>query len=454
MALIAAMHNSLANWNDTTTLDFHRFQTVKAVNSRLNVEGKDGGYPVSDGVLIAVAMLVNVESYIGSLESAAAHMQGLKRMIDLRGGIIDGLGYSPVLQRTIAWADYSYATAANEPLVLPFIPNLAGSLGLHDRFMSRSMVLNMEPLGYGDLTIRNREIIEIMELLHSISHFINGFDYNDLESSVSERVQVSDSIYLAEWKLCQLEEVLRSKYFTGRTSCSPPSLYSDDTLSPQEAKGPATDLSDTLIYAAHLFLHLAVRGQPPTAYRHKILVESLVSSLYGPLMSLDLLAWPSLTSFEHPASCTGNNLVEASASGRSPADERPASPTTDMEFLAGYTSSERKADAGTPITAHDDLHSDILLWILFTGCCVRIPPTPYNSAYMYHGVIEGNAREFFMSALANCCRRRRIFESGILHTKLKSVVWLGSWCDYQLKTIWLEIEPQIRNFGSSALTSG
>ena len=61
MALMAAMHNSLAGWNDTTTLDFHRFQTVKAVNSRLNIEGKNASCPVSDGVLVAVAMLVNVE---------------------------------------------------------------------------------------------------------------------------------------------------------------------------------------------------------------------------------------------------------------------------------------------------------------------------------------------------------------------------------------------------------
>lgn len=69
MALIAAMHNSLADWNDTTTLDFHRFQTVKAVNSRLNIEGKNSSCPVSDGVLVAVAMLVNVEVSLRPRES-------------------------------------------------------------------------------------------------------------------------------------------------------------------------------------------------------------------------------------------------------------------------------------------------------------------------------------------------------------------------------------------------
>ncbi|KXJ93877.1 hypothetical protein Micbo1qcDRAFT_39664 [Microdochium bolleyi] len=449
MALIAAMHNSLANWNDTSTLDFHRFQTVKAVNSRLNVEGKDGSYPVSDGVLVAVAMLVNVESYIGSLGSAAAHMQGLKRMIDLRGGIIDGLGYSSVLQRTIAWADYSYATAANEPLVLPFIPDLAGSLRLHDRFTSRTILTNMDPPSYGDLTIKNREIVEILELMHSVSRFIDGYDYNDLDSSVSERVQVSDSIYLAEWKLCQLEDTMRSKYFTSRASSMTPSLYSDDTLSPQESKGPETDISDPLVYAAHLFLHLAVRGQPPTAYRHKVLTEALVSSLYGPLMSLNLLNWPDSTTYGSPESGAGSNNDRPSPGGTS-LDGRASAPLSNTAFLTshGYPDNE----TGRPV--RDELHSDILLWMLFIGCCVRVPPNPYNSTYMYHGVSQANVRDFFVAPLINLCRRRNITERSDLHSRLRGVVWLGCWCDYQLETLWQEIEPRVQDLATNDWSSG
>lgn len=61
MANVAAMHNSLANWDDTTAIDFHRFQAVKTVNERLNLEGKDIDSPVSDGLIIAVALLVNTE---------------------------------------------------------------------------------------------------------------------------------------------------------------------------------------------------------------------------------------------------------------------------------------------------------------------------------------------------------------------------------------------------------
>lgn len=59
--MLAAMHNSLAMWADTSTIDFHRFQAVKSINERLNLEGKDDSKPISDGLVVAVALLVNIE---------------------------------------------------------------------------------------------------------------------------------------------------------------------------------------------------------------------------------------------------------------------------------------------------------------------------------------------------------------------------------------------------------
>lgn len=59
--MLAAMHNSLARWADTSTIDFHRFQAVKSINERLNLEGKDDSKPISDGLVVAVALLVNIE---------------------------------------------------------------------------------------------------------------------------------------------------------------------------------------------------------------------------------------------------------------------------------------------------------------------------------------------------------------------------------------------------------
>lgn len=345
-------------------------------------------------------------------------------------------------------ADFAYGTAANESLVLPFIPDLAGSLDLHDRFTTRTMISNIGSLRCGDVIIRNKEIVEILELMHSVSRFINGYDYSDLGSSVSERVQVSDSIYLAEWKICQLEDTMRSKYFTTRASSTTPSLYSDDTLSPQEPKGPAIDVSDPLVYAAHLFLHLAIRGQPPTAYRHKILTEALVSSLYRPLMSLNLLAWPESAAYGSPDSGLGSSNERSSPCSSSHDSQAPAlSENAEYPNSHAYTDNQPENQPASPV--HDELHLDILIWILFVGSCVRTPPIPYNSPFMYHGATHGDGRDFFVGSLAKLCRRRNITDLNVLHSKLRGIVWLGCWCDYQLETLWHEIGPMLQDVATN-----
>jgi hypothetical protein len=61
MGLIAAMHNALAEWEDMTTINFHRYETVKYINARLDSEGKDSMFPVSDGVIVSVSLLVTIE---------------------------------------------------------------------------------------------------------------------------------------------------------------------------------------------------------------------------------------------------------------------------------------------------------------------------------------------------------------------------------------------------------
>jgi len=53
--------NALARWDDTSTFDFHRLQAIKAINKRLNIEGKSPSVPISDGITMAVALLVNNE---------------------------------------------------------------------------------------------------------------------------------------------------------------------------------------------------------------------------------------------------------------------------------------------------------------------------------------------------------------------------------------------------------
>ncbi|RYP48726.1 hypothetical protein DL768_005446 [Monosporascus sp. mg162] len=423
MANVAAMHNSLANWADTTTIDFHRLQAVKSINERLNLEGKNIDTPVSDGLVVAVALLVNIESYIGSLAAAAAHMNGLKRMVELRGGLLEGFDYSSLMQRSLAWADFSYATAANKPLVFPLIPKLAMSLGLNDRFMSRSMVANTEAIGLNDLSIRNRETIELFELLYSIADGINIFDWADFKNFKAERAQISDSIYLLEWRLCQLEDLTRSRQHSSTRAESLPVLMPSENETWMETS-PPTDLSNALIYASHLFLHLAIRGQPPSAYRHRALTEALMSSLCDTLMVLDLLYDPETNGSPESHHTTGSGGQVSTENWSTTTSETP--------------------DVGTWGAIKPDLHENILLWILFIGSCIRMPSSPADAPFMYRGILLGDHHEFFINALTRYCRMRNIIEKETLLATLKGIVWLDRWSENQLELVWQEISGRVR----------
>lgn len=64
-----------------------------------------------------------LESSNGSMSSMVIHMDGLEKMVRLRGGLHDG-GFPMIVQRMIGWADYHVATATLQkprftPLSLP-----------------------------------------------------------------------------------------------------------------------------------------------------------------------------------------------------------------------------------------------------------------------------------------------------------------------------------------------
>lgn len=411
MGLVAAMHCALAEWDDMTTIDFHRYETVKYINSRLNSEGRDDA-TVSDGVVVAVSLLVHVEAFIGSLPAARAHLMGLMKMVEMRGGILDGFGHSTLLQRALAWADFAYATASQSPLSLPFIPTLASALDIQNRFLSRSIMLNTTSSSRSNgLVIRNRETIELFELIHSTTQAVNTFEFDKLESLQTERGQMSDSVYLVEYRLCNLEEAIRSR---GSNSLL---LQSGGVFDSQTVVnyGSPTDLSDALVYASHLYLHMALRGQPPQARGHKLLVEALMGSLLDISMTFSPVAnvWPA-TSFD------------------------AANPCYNGGFLGGSTERSELSDS-TPDSsreeASDELHEDILLWILFVGCCAQVPPSHVWEDL--GGTVD--CRVYFLGAMRKYCLSRGILNLDILTTKLKAIVWLNSWCEKQLEIIWARI---------------
>ncbi|KAI0149515.1 hypothetical protein GGR57DRAFT_223202 [Xylariaceae sp. FL1272] len=422
MALVASMHNALARWDDTSTFDFHRLQAIKAINDRLNVEGKTPGIPISDGITMAVALLVNNEAFTGSIDAAAAHMSGLKRIIDLRGGILEAFKYNPIVQRALVWADFSYASVAGQPLMFPLVPGLTSSLGLHDHLQTRSAVANAESQCSKSLIVGNQEVVDNLELLSSITVCLNSFDYTNLAGMSTERVQLSNSIYLAEFRLFQLEDSYRLLLPKEGEPLS--SILEDDVIS-NSRRPPPNDLSEILVWASHLYLHLALRGQPPSAPRHRALTESLMSSLCDTLSTLNLLVSPE--PYGSPQSHYSINSINSI--GNSSVD----SWSTNTTNTSIHSPLERKPT--------NDIHKDMLLWALFIGSCVRLPVAPGA----YQGILLGDHHEFFILALKNYCLTRFITDKFTLAAKLKAVVWLDSWMENQLDLIWAEVGDQLNS---------
>lgn len=431
MGVVASMHCALSEWDDMTTIDFHRYEALKHVNKRLNQEGRNN-VTVSDGVVVAVSLLVNIEAFIGSLPAARAHMMGLRKMVELRGGIADGFRHASVLQRALVWSDFAYATAAQTSLSFPFIPELASSLGVHDRFRPRSMMLNTTLPGQppAALTIRNPEIMELFELLYSATHAVNTFEFANMQNLKTERGQMSDTIYLIEYRLCRLEEAIRARTnATARRGLFPessPSPTSNDQNQNQVMAGynGPNDLSDALVYASHLFLHMALRGQPPQARGHRFPLEGLMASLYEPLMSLNPLSGP----------------LAAAASMQSPGEGAPADDSLDSWLNSVVEQAESLGSTPeSPKGRRDELHEDILLWILFVGSCVQIRPLPgWDSLEA-----DWDYRRFFHGSLKRYCLSRDMLNRDVLFTRLSRVIWLDSWCDKQLDMVWARIGNEL-----------
>ncbi|KAK8123055.1 hypothetical protein PG984_011725 [Apiospora sp. TS-2023a] len=431
MGFMAAMHNALADWDDSSTIDFHRQETIQSINKRLNMESKGQDVPVSDSVIVSVSLLVNIESFIGSLASAKAHMNGLLRMVELRGGLIDGLGYSPLLQRALSWADFAYATMAAAPLSFPFVPQISGSLDIQDRFLSRSATINnnaarfyqqQQQHGRHGLLLLDHEATELFELLFSTTEAVNNFEFARIDALKEQRSQMSDTVYLMEYRLCVKEQHARTR-----------AAHSGHAL----PLANPTDLSESLIYATHLFLHLALRGQPPAAKRHKALTESLMTSLSGLLVHLGWLF------------------------GTNGDPSPPANYTTDAPGAHAYTLEDSwpssyqetvtikpEPESEPEVAIIDDLHDDVLLWILFVGCCVQMRPAHPRNEYeiptLDSTFLARDHRPFFVLALRRLCRERAILEKEVLIDRLRAIVWMNTWCERQLDMVWallgLELE--------------
>lgn len=82
-----------------------RCEAVSSINRRL-----EGQLPeaIHDALIGAIAKMASYEAMFGSLENYNIHMQGLVRVITLRGGLIS-LDLNGLLSRIVVWIDRNVA---------------------------------------------------------------------------------------------------------------------------------------------------------------------------------------------------------------------------------------------------------------------------------------------------------------------------------------------------------
>jgi len=94
----AAHHMFLSRSGDLSEQRRLKGETIELVNHRLS----DPIQSVSDVTIGAVVCLVLFENQSGNVEASNIHMDGLLKMVNVRGGL-DALGLSGVLKRKILW---------------------------------------------------------------------------------------------------------------------------------------------------------------------------------------------------------------------------------------------------------------------------------------------------------------------------------------------------------------
>ncbi|KAF4631206.1 hypothetical protein G7Y89_g6916 [Cudoniella acicularis] len=105
----AASYNARFEARDPAESVYHRTMAMKIVNERL----EDPAQALSDGTIAAVANLAIYESANGELEDTMAHLDGLEKMVNLRGGLLEG-GFAPYVLRLIGWTDLNCASALSQ----------------------------------------------------------------------------------------------------------------------------------------------------------------------------------------------------------------------------------------------------------------------------------------------------------------------------------------------------
>ncbi|OAL39026.1 hypothetical protein AYO20_01777 [Fonsecaea nubica] len=234
----------------------HKLAAISLINDRLS----DPQQAASDETIAAISALTNIALVMESYPEASKHMDGMRAVVELRGGMSSlRSGVQQHLQRLISWNDLIYSEVFDEKLRFPPIEVWDESWA---GFQHHSISGPLPGLSRDELRAAGAPRHQALDLLNDIRELCNAEQLNPLRSTSEEgRMRRGDMFHRIERKLRLIVQ--------------------GDTASGNN-RWEAT-VWRAVSLAALLFTHHHLRGNP-LKYRH---FNVLTTQLYDTLMTMD-----------------------------------------------------------------------------------------------------------------------------------------------------------------------
>ncbi|KUJ17967.1 uncharacterized protein LY89DRAFT_732670 [Mollisia scopiformis] len=237
---------------------YHGSEAFRIINERL-----ENNFIFDDVTIAAVAML----NLNGRYDLSKMHMQGLKQMIQTRGG---PPSLSGVFRRIVTWSDFCFANVWN---IQPSFPRLPSTPPNSPTSSPSLRILESDPDLYilkpSHLFGSSSPIIQIINNFRTLTRLLPPSQTPSLPKSV--RMHASNLIYDTEYSLLAL---------------NPPSSTPDSFSLALSNCGFVFE-SLPLRTALHLYLYLSIRLIPTSSE----LVQSMLLRLKDSLEQLGIVEW-------------------------------------------------------------------------------------------------------------------------------------------------------------------
>ncbi|KAK5049466.1 hypothetical protein LTR84_004395 [Exophiala bonariae] len=235
----------------------HRLSTISLVNARIS----DPEEAVKDQTIAAVTVVAHLELLYGTREAASQHMNGLKALVEMRGGFKTFVTpLQLLLQRLLSWVDIVYSQLFEVPPMFPPAEIWDITWYSRDQMTLPGSPLGLLPRGLVSANIPHDEVLEALQDVRELCEAQKARPMSGLQDH--ERMLRCDMFLKIESRLNIVVKLI--------------SRTATDCSSPRDRTGlvwKATALS------ALVFVHHFLRGNPLRHRQYGVLVPMLQETL-------------------------------------------------------------------------------------------------------------------------------------------------------------------------------